>query len=832
MKKIKRTVIAVTLAAALSLSSAGLSACGDDSIKGVSVWTVAATEKIRQDDLETAKAATENSINLRVIGGEVESYQIILTTEEKAVDEYTVETFDLTDGENTFDKKNITVYHEKYVFVDGKEYYNVAGYYPDCLVPFSSVEKLDENVVAANNNQGLYVSFDVPENQPSGTYSGSIKISVGKGSVSVPVKLTVSNASIGVETHSKSCFSVMWYHGKGELDYSPEMMDTYVKALMEYRLGANYVMYRSDDTDAEIAYYAKKVVEYAKMPESVNFGMQFRSVKITEYDWGGDKGVEKFDSEISMYDEEVMLKYFLAFYEEGLKENVNPFNKLFLKGFDEPKLNGTTSSVAIGAHIIHKTKEKAIEIMNAKNVENQTLLNEMHESLRNLENIITTAEVPSGFDSETMDLTFCPYFSSCATDSARDNYRDVSDNELWWYGCDFPTAPYPTYHLDNTLLSPRVLSWMQADYDIVGNLYWSCDFYGTNFTDERFLEDQYGGSGLRNTAAYGEGLLFYPGAKYGVDGPLPSMRLEAIRDGLEEYEMIYKLKDLYSKNGCDAETVMRDLYDAMYSSAQLHSSLTSDIFESCRNALISLLELAQSDAGVVISNVNSERGKTVYEFFVKDGYTPEFDSSFKSSTKTVDGGKIYTVEYAGEKENFDLSVNINGNRLSVSFSPINGEFYGAQTFKDNISSGSKKIDLSVNSVSGKSVNAAESEDINYLQLKFGATEGVEQRAVLSGSTIASIDESVRKIVIEVYYGGDEELDVSLAVKHKTIGMFEEIASSKTTLKKGKNTIVYDGMSTINWTKKGLMEELRLVIGDKNNPARENIYFVGMSIYKV
>ena len=36
----------------------------------------------------------------------------------------------------------------------------------------------------------------------------------------------------------------------------------------------------------------------------------------------------------------------------------------------------------------------------------------------------------------------------------------------------------------------------------------------------------------------GEGVLFYPGTDAGIDGPVASMRLKSLRDGLEDYEYL------------------------------------------------------------------------------------------------------------------------------------------------------------------------------------------------------------------------------------------------------------------------------------------------------
>ena len=48
---------------------------------------------------------------------------------------------------------------------------------------------------------------------------------------------------------------------------------------------------------------------------------------------------------------------------------------------------------------------------------------------------------------------------------------------MWTYTCMNPRPPYPTYHLDDTLTSSRLLGWMMYNYDIVGNLYWETVLY-------------------------------------------------------------------------------------------------------------------------------------------------------------------------------------------------------------------------------------------------------------------------------------------------------------------------------------------------------------------
>jgi hypothetical protein len=45
----------------------------------------------------------------------------------------------------------------------------------------------------------------------------------------------------------------------------------------------------------------------------------------------------------------------------------------------------------------------------------------------------------------------------------------------------------------------------------------------------------------------GDGFLAYPGASIGHDGPVSSVRLEQAREGMEDYEYLYLLRDLVAR---------------------------------------------------------------------------------------------------------------------------------------------------------------------------------------------------------------------------------------------------------------------------------------------
>jgi len=83
----------------------------------------------------------------------------------------------------------------------------------------------------------------------------------------------------------------------------------------------------------------------------------------------------------------------------------------------------------------------------------------------------------------------------------------------------------------------RVPTWINYQYNITGLLYWS-----TVTT----VIDPWGNPAFSHSARHfnGGGFLFYPGVPCGIDGPVSSMRLKNLRDGMEDYEYFAILERL------------------------------------------------------------------------------------------------------------------------------------------------------------------------------------------------------------------------------------------------------------------------------------------------
>ena len=133
---------------------------------------------------------------------------------------------------------------------------------------------------------------------------------------------------------------------------------------------------------------------------------------------------------------------------------------------------------------------------------------------------------------------WCPNLSFYATAQKRCRERQQLGEQIWWYVCLGPPPPWPNYLLTNDPIDGRVLSWLQVKKGVQGELYWAV----TCFQGDVWAK------GLPARWP-GDGYLCYPGRPRGLDGPVTCIRAEAIRDGKEDIELIWLLRQLAAEKG-------------------------------------------------------------------------------------------------------------------------------------------------------------------------------------------------------------------------------------------------------------------------------------------
>ena len=115
-----------------------------------------------------------------------------------------------------------------------------------------------------------------------------------------------------------------------------------------------------------------------------------------------------------------------------------------------------------------------------------------------------------------------------------DAVRTVGDR-VFIYTCCYPGGPWLNRLLDMELLRPALFGWGTAHFHLDGFLHWGLNQYQAD-QDPFELNNLDWGKG--NHLPAGDTHIVYPGA----DGPWSSVRLEAQREGFEDYELLHQLQ--------------------------------------------------------------------------------------------------------------------------------------------------------------------------------------------------------------------------------------------------------------------------------------------------
>jgi len=127
--------------------------------------------------------------------------------------------------------------------------------------------------------------------------------------------------------------------------------------------------------------------------------------------------------------------------------------------------------------------------------------------------------------------------------SKLDERRQAGDR--FWYTMDGQMCIDTPY-----LAVERLLPWFAHKYDVEAYEYWDIGYwtvnpwkYGWHPTKRRRLPN-------------GDGYLAYPGEELGLSEPVPSIRLVAAREGVDDYEIFLQLKELAKAGSTEARQAL------------------------------------------------------------------------------------------------------------------------------------------------------------------------------------------------------------------------------------------------------------------------------------
>ena len=791
----KKDILYKRAAIVLAAFILGLSGCVNEKSteqyteQDFTVWSAPATSKILSDKEESiyADIATD-TIELYAARNEYETGQIIVSAEKELY--LTVELSDLVNKENNtvIGKENFSVYIQKYVFLTRNYHGNGAptGEYPDAIVPQSNAVTYGLNKVGKNKNGGAWLEFFIPEDAVQGLYGGTATVKVGNMSKTVGVSLRVYDVLLPDETTSKSWFTVNEHLRKEfELDSSAEMQDKYADFFLKHRLNADFSFVTED---GDYTNFAEKALEYDRKgnrtiavqggmttlngygcfnPETVTKSLEALAVT------GLENGVDLNEKAV-LYDWPIDEPFYVTYTGAHIQHNIDLFDsvigELATRLSEDPRFD-----TELGAKIIESIRKTPHIITDYYGNEFR-----MTEPMKNEDGTL--------FTYEGKNVCLAPKFDDYNTEEQRAQYDLIAGSEKWWYGCNTPNAPYPSYHIDDTLVSANSIGWMMAQYGVTGNLYWCTNYYMLNNVN---AEDPYA-SIDSGSGANGDGLLIYPGKPYGVDGPVSSLRMSAILDGNEDYELIRLLKDCYEKAGCDASSIIGFFTDSVYQGTEMIGEASA--FESARKTLLELLEAALSPSKLMISSVTTEideDGMNRYSFTVR---------AESGSEVTLNGEKY---------ESFDGTASVN------CMMDKEENYFEAKAVSDGVTSeirlylGKKQISLAAESFTEEDFGG-NYENVTLIDgaWRFTFKEGEDSRLSLLHESISEIDADTESYKIDLKYLGTTDAAYQVYVTYTGFGKVQLLSGI---LSAGENTIDLDMFPTVNWSNKGKVTEIEIKI---------------------
>lgn len=504
------------------------------------------------------------------------------------------------------------------------------GLYPDAILPFEVAKKFGKTSLKAKENQEIILSVKTNANTPNGVYRTSVKITADEKVVEIPLTVTVWDYALPTENHTRQYFIIDSKHLQLVEGGGLEKYKRYYDDLLEYRINGSRMPFNSEADYKTVAetfieqlriYYSDSRITVINLP--VFYTEQYDDVDYPKTEYVYDKIIEA-----------------------SVEDGVDYFKKAvtYLWILDEPHLSPVRTGYCKKVlPEFEKFKKKKLEQCLLMQKEN-ALYAEIGSSIMAVPNVITSGVNTEILTDNPLDstITWCPLFP--AHEEMVLMWKKMNEGEKWWYGCDWPVPPYATYHIDDKILSPRLLSWMQYDYRVTGNLYWRINYWARKDGEELVYVNPYEQSPFEKT--HGEGMLLYPGSQFGLQSFVPCTRLNAVRDGIEDFEAIYSLekemKQVAEKEGkqpIDVNRLLSPIYTRLFHKTTLIEKLHIP-FEEARENVAEYLIAAKRNGFAVLSKDENERKMT----FLADG---EIKNTLGGKTVKTDG--VYEVYFKDDE---------------------------------------------------------------------------------------------------------------------------------------------------------------------------------------
>jgi len=485
------------------------------------VWWCEGTYKVSRERIPPLEEPSNPvaPIQIAAARNEYEPFQLVLRSKtDVAQVQCTVSDFTSTNsfGVSTIPSTNIESFLVEYVPVtEPSDYSGATGDHPDPLVPLGGAFEL-----VAERNQPLWFNLYVPKGATPGDYYGTVTIQSDSFSARVPVSLHVRHFAISDVTHTRTSYKVnvnTYWHGLTNRTQEKEVWELYMQNFRKHRVSpfAPHTYAPVDWSFYSLQFYFN-YAEFDKAMERYIDEFGFNGFNVMDlpktlpwyYGW-----YSPFSLEYRYYLARIMQPIMDHVREKGWEDQAYCF------WFDEPA-QSAYSYVSEGLNVIR-------------------------DAAPGLNRLLT--HYPDSTFYGEVD-TWVPLYSAVEYFNDRCDARLGAGDDIWWYVCTGPDAPNPNNFIDHAALNQRIRPWIAERFGLTGELYWNTTYYiGKDGVAGNPWENAmcvaYPGWSMGN----GDGVLLYPPTKTPpaepvISGPFNSIRWELTREGLEDAEYFWLLK--------------------------------------------------------------------------------------------------------------------------------------------------------------------------------------------------------------------------------------------------------------------------------------------------
>ena len=519
----------------------------------IALWWAEADWKISRDR-PAPDAGVAKPIEISVAKNDTEAFQLVVRGPAKGL-AASVGALEGPDG-TTIPAENVEVLYAYYHFVHAKtDGTGIVDFWPDALPPLT--QPID---VEANKNQPLWIVVKVPTDAVAGKYKGTVQLSFGENrKVNVPFAVKVWNFALPKENHLETAFGfspglAAQYHNAKTDEDRRRVTEMYLQSFSDHRISIYRptphdnisVKWLPEENRCEVDFsrYEAEMERVLKKFNFTNFTVPGHGLGSGTFHSRTEPSLAGFGANTPQY--KAMMTDYYAKLQKFL-EDKGWLSKSYVYWFDEPGKHDY-DFVAQGTATLQQYAPKINRFM--------TLMMDDEDFLEAMERVGTSINI------------WCPVSHHFQEELAKK--RRALGERIWWYVCTGPKAPYCTLFIDHPATELRVWHWQAWQRNIVGTLIWESTYWhsGAAFPNsyQNPYEDPMGyvsgystPSGTRRHWGNGDGRFIYPPLSAAIPGlndgkpifdkPVSSIRWQMIREGVEDYEMLYLLRELLKTKG-------------------------------------------------------------------------------------------------------------------------------------------------------------------------------------------------------------------------------------------------------------------------------------------